>query len=86
MPNRLTPTSDAKEQVRAGATLAALREARAIRLGELAETLQISHSYLSNIENGRRALTPQLAARAAKALQVRPIALLNPGAFAETPT
>jgi len=86
MPTRSTPTSEADEQVRAGATLAALREARAIRVGELAETLRISHSYLSNIENGRRPLTPQLAVRAAQALAVRPIALLNPGAFEEAST
>lgn len=63
--------------------MSALREARGLRVGELAKAMQISHGYLSNIESGRRALTPQLAVRAAAAMAVRPIALLNPGAFDE---
>jgi len=86
MPMQTTPPGDTEEQVRVGATLSALREARALRVGELAKTMKISHAYLSNIEAGRRPLTPQLAVRAADALAVRPIALLRPDHFSSEVT
>jgi transcriptional regulator with XRE-family HTH domain len=73
----VTQTSES-EQLRIGATLRALREARGIRVGELARKLRISHSYLSNIEAGRKAIPPPLVVRAADALAVRPIALVRP--------
>src|SRR4051812_41486519 len=69
------------EDLRVGATLRALREARGIKLGEFANKLGISYAYLSNIEAGRKRLTPQLTAKAAGLLSVRPIALVNPEQF-----
>lgn len=64
-----------------GATLKAFREARGIKLGEFANKLGISYAYLSNIEAGRKRLTPSLTAKAARLLDVRPIALVNPAQF-----
>lgn len=63
------------ERKRTGATLRALREAYGIRQGAFATTLEISHSYLANIEAGRKPLTPELARKAADALGV-PLAAL----------
>jgi transcriptional regulator with XRE-family HTH domain len=54
-----------------------MRETRGLRVGELARRLGISHCYLSNIESGRRRLTPPLAARAARVLRVRLLALIR---------
>lgn len=72
---------DAKERVRVGATLRTLREQCGFRTGEFANELGISHGYLSNIEAGRKPLTPQLLAKAAKALGVRPIAIVREDYF-----
>lgn len=66
------------EWVRRGATLRELREARGVKVGELAGAMGISYAYLSNIEAGRKRLTPPLVAKAAAALQVRPIAIVHP--------
>lgn len=77
------PRPSDTEQLRIGATLRALREARGVRVGELAKKLQISHAYLSNIEAGRKSLTPQLTVRVAELLDVRPIALVRPDHFAD---
>lgn len=74
-------TSPPNEDVRVGATLRALREARGIKVGELANKLGISYAYLSNIEAGRKRLTPPLTAKAAQLLNVRPIALVLPDHF-----
>jgi transcriptional regulator with XRE-family HTH domain len=71
------------ERIRVGETLKALREARGIRLGEMASALGISYSYLANIEAGRKRLTPPLTARAAGLLGVRPAALVRPDHFAD---
>lgn len=66
------------ERVRQGATLKELREARGVKVGELANAMGISYAYLSNIEAGRKRLTPALVQSAAAALKVRPIALVHP--------
>jgi transcriptional regulator with XRE-family HTH domain len=71
------------EWVRQGETLRALREARGIPLGEFATKLNKSYSYVSNIEAGRKRLTPELALTAANLLAVRPVALLRPDQFPE---
>lgn len=76
-----TTAQDAAEDVRVGATLRAFREARGIKLGEFATKLRISSAYLSNIEAGRKRLTPPLVAKASSLLDVRPIALVRPDQF-----
>lgn len=42
------------EAIRIGATIKALREAHGLKLGELAAAVGKSHSYVSNIEAGRK--------------------------------
>ncbi len=69
------------ERVRQGATLQTFRELRGLKVGELANALDISYAYLSNIEAGRKRLTGPLLARAADVLQVRQIALVRPDEF-----
>ena len=69
------------ESVRIGATLRTLREDRGFRLGEFANELDISYAYLSNIEAGRKRLTPQLLEKASKALGVRKIAIVREGYY-----
>lgn len=77
------PLTHSDEDVRVGATLKAFRELRGIKLGEFANKLRISYAYLSNIEAGRKRLTPVLAAKAAHLLDVRQIALVRPDHFGE---
>lgn len=67
------------ERVRVGSTLRTLRETRGWGLGQLANEVGISYSYLSNIEAGRKPLTDKLLARVAKALEVEQIAIKRPG-------
>lgn len=74
---------DARERERVGATLRAVREVCGYKTGEFANELGISHGYLSNIEAGRKRLTPQLLAKAAQVLGVRPIAIVREGYFEE---
>lgn len=64
------------ERVRVGATVKALREAYGLRLGKFATALEISHSYLANIEAGRRPLPVDLARRMADLLGV-PLAAIT---------
>jgi transcriptional regulator with XRE-family HTH domain len=66
------------EQARVGATLKTLRTTRGWRLTEFAEALGVSHSYLANIEAGRKPLTDVLLARAADQLGVPQMAIKNP--------
>lgn len=66
-----------KERARNGEALRTIRELRGLTADELAQELGISRPYLSNIENGRKNLTPQLALQAADVLKVRPIVLVN---------
>lgn len=75
--------SDARERVRIGATLRTMRESCGFKTGEFATELGISHGYLSNIEAGRKRLTPQLLAKSARILGVRPIAIVREGYFEE---
>lgn len=65
------------ERVRIGETLRTLRETRGYNQDEFASELGISRSYYANIEAGRKPLTERLLARAAKALDVRQIAIVR---------
>lgn len=69
------------ENERIGATLRTIREIQGFKVGEFACELGISYAYLSNIEAGRKRLTPQLLAKAARALNVRQVAIVRPGYF-----
>ena len=51
-----------------GVALSGLREAEAQSLAEFARLLGVSRSHLCDIEQGRRAVSPERAARFAKAL------------------
>lgn len=66
----------AAEQTRTGATVKALREAYGWRLGKFAVAIEVSHSYLANIEAGRRSLPADLARRIAQTLGV-PLAAIT---------
>ncbi len=74
LPPRLDP-----ERVRVGETLRTIREIKGFRLGEFAQELDVSYSYWSNIEAGRKRLTPQLLAKAARLLEVRQVAIVREG-------
>jgi transcriptional regulator with XRE-family HTH domain len=52
-----------------GGALSALRESEDESLAAFAERLSISRSHLSDIEHGRRAVSPERASRFAKALE-----------------
>lgn len=78
VPRNLDP-----ECVRQGETLRAFRQMRGIKVGELASLLDISYAYLSNIEAGRKRLTPPLLAKASDILDVRPAALVRPDHFTD---
>lgn len=69
------------EWVRIGATLRTIREDRGFKVGELANELDISYAYLSNIEAGRKRMTPQLLAKVSRVLGVRKVAIVREGYF-----
>lgn len=69
------------ESQRVGSTIRDFREARGLKADELANACHISRSYLANIEAGRKRLTPVLAARIARVLDVRQISILRPDEF-----
>lgn len=71
------------ETLRVGSTIREFRELRGIKPDELANKVDISRPYLANIEAGRKRLTPILAARIAKVLEVRQISILRPDEFEE---
>lgn len=75
VPQRLDP-----ERVRVGATLRALREKSGLRIGQVADELRPpkSYSYLSNIEAGRKPLTPILLAQMAALYGVPQYAIVRP--------
>jgi transcriptional regulator with XRE-family HTH domain len=52
-----------------GGALSALRESDELSLAEFAKVLGISRSHLCDIEQGRRAVSPERAARFAQALK-----------------
>lgn len=70
------------EQVRQGTTVRQLREMRGLNVTELAGAIGYSYSYLSNIEAGRKPLTPKLVALIASALDVKQGAIVRPDLFA----
>lgn len=71
------------EWVRVGATVRQYREMRGVKPDELANKIDISRSYLANIEAGRKRLQPIHAARIAKVLDVAQIAILRPDEWPE---
>jgi transcriptional regulator with XRE-family HTH domain len=83
-----SPDSPGKdpEAVRIGATIRALRGTLGWALGELAKAVDISHSYLSNIEHGRKKCPSPLALDIAAAIGVAPAAIVSPGYAYEPPT
>ena len=74
-------SQDFSEQQRIGATCRAFREKCGLKLGEAANALPISYAYLSNIEAGRKALTPVMRARLAELYQVPQAAIARPELF-----
>lgn len=81
MSGKNLPENEAEERIRIGATIRELREARHISLDELANAIQKSRPYLSNIELGNKPLTPALLGKIADALAVRPISIIRPNYF-----
>ncbi len=73
-------SQDFSEQERIGATCRAFREKCGLKLGEAASAIRppISYAYLSNIEAGRKALTPVMRARLAELYQVPQAAIARP--------
>lgn len=78
MTSKSITTEEQAERERVGATLRTLRTTRGYKVQELANEMDISYAYLSNIEAGRKPLTDVLLARAAKALDVDQIAIKRP--------
>ena len=76
-PKKIEP-AEQRERERVGATLRTIRTTRGWKLGDFATQLDISYAYLSNIEAGRKPLTDQLLARAARLLDVEQIAIKHP--------
>jgi transcriptional regulator with XRE-family HTH domain len=80
--SKQTAGSSRSEAQRIGATLRAIREIRGMTVEQLAtRELGIAPSHLRNIENGRRSLTAEHLAKAAKVLDVPQIALVREGYF-----
>jgi transcriptional regulator with XRE-family HTH domain len=65
------------EAERIGATIKSLREAHGWKLGKFATALEMSHSYLSNIEAGRKLAPRPLCARIATLLGVPLAAIIS---------
>lgn len=76
-------SSSKEEDIRVGATIKALREARGLTQEQLARRAQLSRPYLANVEVGRKRLSVRSAARVAAALAVPQIALIAPEAGGE---
>jgi transcriptional regulator with XRE-family HTH domain len=73
------------EAVRIGATIRALRGTLGWTLGELAKAVDKSHSYISNIEYGRKKCPSPLAVDLAAQLGVPLAAIVSPGYQYEPP-
>lgn len=69
-----TPPQDTWARV--GATIRTYREMRGLTPDQLASNVGISRPYLSNIEAGRKRLTPVMLAKLAEALHVAQHAIL----------
>jgi len=69
------------ERVRQGATCKAFREKAGLKLGLAATAVPISYAYLSNIEAGRKPLTPVLLAKLAALYGVPQAAIARPDLF-----
>ena len=80
MSKNLTPNTLDPERVRVGATLRAFREKSGLRIGQVGDALRppLSYSYLSNIEAGRKPLTPVLRAQLADLYGVPQYAIVRP--------
>lgn len=57
------------------------RKAKSLTLRELANTINLSHSYLSQIENGQRKASPELLEKFSKALDVNYMQLLEEAGY-----
>jgi transcriptional regulator with XRE-family HTH domain len=64
------------DPVRVGATVKALREAYGWQLGKFAVAVGTTHPHLSNIEAGRKRLTPAMARKVADTLGI-PLAAIT---------
>lgn len=64
------------DPVRTGATIKALREAYGWKLGKFAVACATTHPHMSNIESGRKRVTPEMARRVATVLGV-PLAAIT---------
>jgi transcriptional regulator with XRE-family HTH domain len=64
------PRGSAAEQIQAAVNVRRHRERAGMTTEQLANAVGISRPYLSNIEAGRKRLTPYLAIRIAEALGV----------------
>lgn len=71
------------ERVRIGATCKSFREKAGLKLGEAASAIPISYAYLSNIEAGRKPLTPVLLAKLALLYSVPQAAIMRPDVFTQ---
>lgn len=67
------------ERERVGATLRTIRKLRGFTPDELAIEMGISRPYLSNIEAGRKNLTPRLLVRACEVLAVPQKSIIRDG-------
>lgn len=81
MPGKPLGNTEAEERIRIGATIRELREGRQVSLDELAAAIDKSRPYLSNIEAGRKPLTPKLLKSISDVLNVRPISIVRPSYF-----
>lgn len=80
MAQKQITAAEQRERERVGATLKTLRLSKGADLNWLSSQMDISYSYLSNIEAGRKPLTDKMLARAAAALGVAQIAIKHPDA------
>lgn len=71
-----SPSELLPEDVRIGATIKALREARGMSQEQLSQAAMLSRPYLANIETGRKRPSIKAVARLAHELRVPQIALI----------
>ena len=73
----MAPQEIDPEALRVGATIKSLRLAHGWKLGEFATALGMSHSYISNIEAGRKLAPRPLCRKIADALDVPLAAIIS---------